>query len=426
MKLHIQGGRLIDPANNIDAPHDLYVADGKIVAIGQAPDGFSAEQTINASGQIVCPGLVDLAAHFREPGKEHKATIASESRAAVKGGITTVCCPPNTDPIADTPAVAELIHQKAELAGLVNIVSIGALTQGLEGRHITNMASLKTAGCVGVGNALKPVSNPVIMRRAMEYAATQDLTVFIHPEDQDLRDDGCVHEGPVSTRLGLPGIPVAAETVAVARELALIEQTGCRAHFHRISSARAVQMISRAQYDGLPITADVTSHHLHLNEYDLIDFNSNCHVRPPLRSQRDMEGLRSGVAKNIIAAICSDHLPHEPDAKLNPFSQTEHGISALETFLPLCLRLTEDSDINTSDLISRITHQPANILGINKGHLSVNADADICIFDPKTIWVLEEGHLVSHGKNSPFIGWQLQGRVNYTLSKGRIVFDTNA
>ena len=260
----------------------------------------------------------------------------------------------------------------------------------------------------------------------MEYAATQNLTVFIHPEDHFLRDEGCVHEGPISTRLGLPGIPVAAETVAVARELALIEQTGVRAHFHRLSSARAVQMISRAQYDGLPVTADVTAHHLHLSEYDLSDFNSHCHVRPPLRSQRDLEGLRNGVAKNIINAICSDHLPHEADAKLKPFSETEPGISALETFLPLCLRLAHDKAISMSDLIRRITWQPAQILGLDRGHLSVGAYADVCIFDPEAIWVLHEKEIISQGKNTPFTGWQLQGKVNYTLTKGRIVFEADS
>lgn len=426
MRIHIQGGHLIDPANNIDQVSDVYIADGHIVAIDAPPSGFTSDRILNAKGQIVCPGLVDLAANFREPGKEHKATIASESKAAAKSGITTLCCPPNTNPIIDTPAVAELIHQKAEQSNLVNLVTIGALTQGLGGQHLSNMASLKAAGCVGVGNALNPITNPVIMRRAMEYAATQDLTIFIHPEDHHLHNNGCVHEGPISTRLGLPGIPVAAETVAVARELALIEQTGVRAHFHRISSARAVQMISRAQYDGLPVTADVTAHHLHLTEYDLSDFNSLCHVRPPLRSQRDLDGLRTGVTKNIISAICSDHLPHEPDAKLKPFSETEPGISALETFLPLCLRIVHDNALSMSELIKRITWQPAQILGLNCGQLAIGSAADVCIFDPEAIWELNEKDIISQGKNSPFIGWQLQGKVNYTLSKGRIVFDANS
>lgn len=426
MRIRIQGGRLIDPANQIDKVSEIFIADGKIVGVDSTPTDFQSDRTIDAHNQIVCPGLIDLIASFREPGDEHKATIASESEAAVKGGLTTLCCPPNTTPIIDTAAVAELIHQKAEHAGLVQLLTIGALTQGLEGKHLSNMSSLKEAGCVGVGNALSPINNPVILRRAMEYAATHNLTVFLHPEDHYLRDNGCVHEGPVSTRLGLPGIPVAAETVAVARDLALIEQTGVRAHFHRISSARAVQMISRAQYDGLAVTADVTAQHLHLSEYDLSDFNSHCHVRPPFRSQRDQEGLAQGVAKNFISAICSDHQPHEPDAKLKPFSETEPGISALESFLPLCLRLVHNGTMNMSDLISRITYQPAQILGIDRGHLSVGSQADICIFDPETIWELEKDSMLSHGKNTPFLGWQLQGKVNYTLMHGQIVFEHNS
>ncbi len=423
MHIHIKGGRLIDPANQVDQFCDVFVADGKIAAIGDKPESFAATRILDAKDKIICPGLIDLLANFREPGNEHKATIASESKAAVKGGFTTLCIPPDTTPVIDTPAVAELINQKAELAGLVQLVTVGALTQGLESCHLSNMASLKEAGCVGVGNALTPINNPVILRRAMEYAATEGLTVFLHPEDHYLRDNGCMHEGPISTRLGLSGIPVAAETVAVARDLALIEQTGVRAHFHRISSARAVQMISRAQYDGLSVSADVTAHHLHLTEYDLSDFNSQCHVRPPLRSQRDKDGLRRGLVNNHIAAICSDHQPHEPDAKLHPFCETQPGISSLESFLPLCLRLTHDGTIGLNELISRITWQPAKILGLNLGQLSVGSQADICIFDPEAIWPLDESHMVSQGKNSPFLGWHFQGKVTHTLLKGRVVYE---
>jgi len=426
MNVHIKGGRLIDPANQLDQVIDVFIMDGKIAAIGEKPESFSNARTIDATHQIVCPGLIDLVANFREPGNEHKATIASESKAAVKGGFTTLCIPPDTMPIIDTPAVAELINQKAEQGGLVQLVCIGALTQGLKSTHLSNMANLKEAGCVGVGNAFTPIKNPVILRRAMEYAATQNLTVFLHPEDHYLRDDGCIHEGPISTRLGLPGIPVAAETVAVARDLALIEQTGVRAHFNRLSSARAVQMISRAQYDGLAVTADVSAHHLHLTEYDVSDFNSQCHVRPPLRSQRDKEGLCQGLINNNISAICSDHQPHEPDAKLHPFSATEPGISGLESFLPLCLRLTHEGKISLSDLISRITWQPAKILGIDRGKLDVGSQADICIFDPEAIWPLNDTDMLSQGKNTPFLGWHLQGKVTHTLLKGDIVFEQTA
>ncbi len=424
MQIHIHSGRLIDPANNIDQQSDLYVADGRVVGVSYAPENFVPSNTIDATNKIVCPGFIDLCAHFREPGAEQKATIASEAKAAAHSGITTVCCPPNTQPVIDTPAVAELIHQKAEHADGVRIVTLGALTKGLQGAQLSNMAALKEAGCVGVSNALEPIANPLIMRRAMEYAATQDLTIFLHPEDHWLWNNGRMHEGVVSTRLGLPGIPQAAETVAVARDLALIEQTGIRAHFCRLSSARAVQMLARAQYDGLPITADVTAHHLHLSEIDVGDFDSQCHVRPPLRTLRDQEGLRAGVAKGTIGAICSDHQPHEPDAKLEPFSETAPGISALETLLPLSLRLVNDNVIDLPTMISRLTWEPAQILGIEGGRLGTSDRADICIFDPEKFWDLKN-NIVSRGHNTPFIGWELQGQVTHTLVAGKIVFQRN-
>lgn len=422
MRIHIRGGRLIDPANQRDETIDVFVADGLIAGIGQAPDGFKAAHTIDANDQIVCPGLIDLSAHLREPGQTHKATIASESQAASRGGITTLCQSPMTKPILDTPAVAELIRQKAEATQRVRIFTIGALTQGLEGTHLASMAALKDAGCVGVSNGWTAVSSPLVMRRAMEYAATFDLTVFLIPEDASLRNGGCAHEGAVSTRLGLPGIPQAAETVAVARDLALVEQTGVRAHLCRLSTARAVQMVARAQYDGMPITADTAIHHLHLTEMDVADFNANCHVQPPLRALRDREGLRQGLTKGTLGAICSDHQPHEADAKLKPFRDTEPGISGLETLLPLSLRLAEDNVCSLSDVIARLTVGPARILGVDGGRLSVGDRADICIFDPRPHWVVDAKKFVSRGKNTPFNGWELKGEVTYTLFNGKVVF----
>ncbi len=423
MKIEIKQGRIIDPANDIDTTQDLFISNGKIVALGAPPQGFIADKSIDASHQIVCPGFVDLRAHLREPGQEHKGTIASETRAAARSGITTLCCPPNTHPIIDTPAVAELIQRHADAAGHARVVPLGALTQGLEGNAITEMHALKAAGCVGVSNAMQPVANTLILRRAMEYAATHDLTVFIHAEDRDLASNGCVHEGAVGSRLGLPGIPTAAETVAVASTLALVEETGARVHFSMLSSKRALQKISRAKYDGLPISCDVSAHHLHLTEIDLLGFNSQCHVRPPLRTQRDLEGLRKGLADGTIAAICSDHHPHEADAKLAPFSATEHGISALETLLPLALRVVDDGILSMTQMIASLTHQPAEILGITAGTLSIGQLADICIFDPERYWTLDDHSMLSHGHNTPFLNWEMKGEVTHTLLGGKTVYE---
>ncbi len=422
--LSIINGRIIDPANNMDAQHDIHINNGKIIALGTPPQGFSAKRTLDASNKIVCPGLIDLRAAMREPGLEHIATIASETRAAASAGITTLCCPPDTLPIIDTPAVANLIRYQANQAGYARVFPLGALTKSLSGEQISEMVALKEAGCIGVSNALSPITNTLVMRRAMEYAATYDLTVFLHAEDHWLRNDGCVHEGAMSTRYGLPGIPEAAETVAVARDLALIEQTGVRAHFCGISTGQAIRMIGRAQHDGVNVSADVTAHHLHLSEVDVSKFNSMCHVRPPLRTQRDQSSLRMGLKQGIVSAICSDHQPHNADAKLAPFSDTAHGISALETLLPLSLKLANDVRLlSLSEVIAHLTHKPASILGINSGTLTIGRAADICIFDPEHEWILSENAVQSQGLNSPFLGWDLKGRVFYTLLDGKVVFE---
>ena len=422
MRILIKNGRVIDPANSIDKVTNVYIADGKISAVADSLDDFNADQEIDANGQLVCPGLVDLSARLREPGLEHKATIASETRAAAAAGITSLVTPPDTDPVIDTPAVVKLIRKTAQDAGHCKVYSLGAATQGLGGEHLSEMGALKAAGCVGISNALTPIKNPLIMKRIMEYAATFDLTLFLFSEDATLRHAGCVHEGAISTRLGLPGIPEAAETVAVARDLALIADTGVRAHFCHISSVRALQMIARAQFDGLPVTVDVAAHQLYLTDMDIGEFNSQCHVRPPLRGQRDMQGLREGVYRGSISAICSDHQPHEEDAKLNPFIETEAGISALETLLPLILRLTDETPLSLTDAIAKTTVEPATIIGIDAGTLSVGAAADIIVVDPETYWKVASENLLSRGHNSPFTDWDMKGQVSHTLLSGKIVF----
>ncbi len=423
MKILIAQGHVIDPANQLDQIADLAIEDGRILACGEIPTGFKAEKTLDASDQIVCPGLIDLAARLREPGAEHKATIASETRAAAAGGITTLCIPPDTRPIIDTPAVSELIHQKAEAAGFAKVVTLGALTRQLKGEQLAEMIKLQQdGGCVGVSNAHQPVKNNLIMRRAMEYAASCGLTIFLYADDPGLSGQGCVHEGSISTRLGLPGIPESAETVAVARELMLIEQTGVRAHFCQLSCAHSVLMIARAQHDGLPVSMDVSAHQLHLTDMDIGYFNSECHLLPPLRTQRDRDALRKGLGNGNINAICSDHQPHDADAKLAPFAETEPGISALETLLPLSLRLVDDGVLSLANLIAKLTTEPAKILGLNRGHLSAGADADICIFDPHQHWNVEPEKFISRGKNSPFASWELKAKVTHTLLNGQIVY----
>ncbi|MGA8261890.1 MAG: dihydroorotase [Arenicellales bacterium] len=418
----IENGRLVDPANGVDRIATVYIGEGFVVGLDDGPEGFVAGRRIDAAGMIVCPGLIDLRARLREPGQEHKATMASEIDAAVAGGITTLSVPPDTFPPIDTPAMAQMIQQKAWQIGKSFIHPLGALTQGLAGEHLTDMAALGEAGCVGVSNALQPVRDTVVMRRAMQYASTFDLTVFLHSQDPWLQGNGCVHEGEVSTRLGLPAIPEAAETVGVGRDLALMETTGARCHFNGLSTARSVDMIARAQRDGIPATADVTAHHLHLSEHDIGFFNTQCHVIPPLRSSRDRERLLEGIRDGTIAAVCSDHQPHEPDAKLAPFSESAPGISGLETLLPLTLRLVDDGVIDLPRALALLTMEPARILGIDAGHLAVGATADVCIFDPDAEWTLDRREMVSRGRNTPFQGWPLKGRVRYTLVGGEVAF----
>ena len=374
-KLLIRGGRVIDPANGVDKRADVCIANGRILSVGRRPDGFFPDREISIPGQIVCPGLIELSARLREPGAEHKATIASETEAAASAGITTLCCPPDTDPIIDTPAVVELIRRRAIQSGRAQVLTLGALTQGLAGEQLSEMAALKRAGCVGVSNAYYPVRDARVMRRAMEYAATFGLTVFLHPEDASLRDRGCAHEGAVSARLGLPPIAEAAETVAVARDLALIAQIGVRAHFCRLSSARAAAMIELARQDGLPVSADCAVHHLHLTEDAIGEFDSRCHVRPPLRAAADRDGLRRALAGGALSALCCDHQPHEDGAKLAPFPASAPGVSGLETLLPLALRLEDPDDFSLTEIIARLTCGPAGVLGINAGALSPNAQA---------------------------------------------------
>lgn len=419
MKLHIKNGHVVDPASQLDFQQDIFVENGVIIAITSELNGFVADQEIDATGLIVCPGLIDLNARMTIKG------IESETHAAVKGGITALCIPPDTTPIIDNPAAIELIEDHAKKAGRTMVHTIGALTQQLEGKLLSEMLALKEAGCLGVSNGLNTIENTLIQRRAMEYAATLDLTLFINSADPWLQAQGCVHEGTVSTRLGLGGIPEAAETIAVSRDLLLIEQTGVNAHFHNISTARAVQMIGEAQQRGLAVTADVCAHQLHLTEHDIGNYDSLSHVIPPLRSIRDRDQLQQGLRDGIISAICSNHKPLSNDAKLGPFAETTPGISGLETLLPLTLKMVDDDELSLQQAIACLTSQPAAILGIDAGHLKVGSQADICIINPDAHNECQPEQFASAGKNSPFKGWLFNNQVVHTLINGQTVFDLN-
>lgn len=420
--IHIKNGRLIDPAQQLDAMQDIFIIDGKIAALDKPPANFKSELTIDAKQQIVCPGLIDMQVRMREPGQEHKATIASESLAAVKGGITSVCYPPDILPINDHPAITEFLLNRAQQTQKINLWPIAALTQQLKGEQLTEMAALKAAGCVGVSNANEPITDTRVWRRAFEYAATVDLPVLLRPEDYWLAKNGCVHEGIVATRLGLPAIPAAAEVNAVAQALILAEITGVRLHLSQLSTAAAVELLIQAQAKSLPVTADVAVHQLFLTEMDIDNFNSACHVRPPLRSLSDQYALREAVKNGSIQAICSDHEPQDSDAKLRPFAQTAPGISGLETLLSLCWRLTHKDFMTPMAVLSALTQGPAAILHLPVGTLSLHQQADICIFDPQQTWSVDINQWTSKGKNTPFLNWEMFGKVTWTLKSGNVVY----
>jgi dihydroorotase len=416
--LVLLNGRLLDPATGGDKVANLYIENGRIAAIGTAPKNYQAEVTVDATGLIVCPGLVDLCARLREPGYEFKATIRSETTAAALAGITTVCIPPDTDPVIDEPALVDLIQKRAQAHGGADVAILGALTTKLEGTQLSQMATLKAAGCSGLSNALRPVANNRVWYRALEYAATHALTLHVVPLEPALANNGVAHAGAVATRLGLPGIPVSAETVAIAQLLALIEETGARVHFGRISSAAGIAMIAAAKTRKLPITADVAIHQLLLNESAIEGFDSQAHVIPPLRSEQDRQALVAAVKSGVIDAICSDHQPHDQDAKQNPYPDTEAGISALDTLLGLACQLAEREQIPLLRVLAALTSAPADILGLQRGRIAAGLRADLCIYNPQQPWTVEASQLRSSGKNTPFTGARLDARAVYTVING--------
>jgi dihydroorotase len=421
MKIHIKNGHLIDPKNGIDAKQDIYIAAGKIAGIGKSPEGFTANQTIDATNLVVIPGLVDLSARLREPGFEHKATLESEMQAAAAGGVTSLACPPDTDPVLDEPGLVEMLKHRAKQLNQAHVYPLGALTHQLAGIEITEMCELNEAGCVGFSQADIAIKDTQVLWRAMQYAATFGFTVWLRPEEPYLAKDGVAHDGEVAARLGLKGIPAAAETLAIASILRIAKETGANVHLCRLSTAEGVDMVRAAKKTGQKVTCDVSANHLHLTDFDIGYFDANVHLKPPARSQRDKTALSKGLADGTIDAICSDHTPVDDDAKLYPFAEAEAGATGLELLLPLTLKWAEDNKLSLSDAVKHITQSPANILGIAAGDLSINASADICVFDAKQYWKIEPKALLSQGKNTPFLGMELAGKVRYTLVNGHVV-----
>ena len=412
--IEIRHGRVIDPASGRDTTESVFIADGHILALGTAPAGFTPDTVLDASGLIVCPGLIDLSAR--------KLTQESELTAAVAGGITTACCPPDTDPPLDEPSLIAPLLQRAASVGKARVAAIGALTLGLKGETLAEMLNLSRAGCIAFSQAGRALSNHRTLRRALQYAATFDLPVWLHAEDTALANEGVAHEGEVAARLGLAGIPVSAETVALHCIIELAAETGARVHLTRLSSAAGVEIVSRAKARGARITCDISIHALHYCDASIGHFNTHARLSPPLRSPQDREGLRQALSDGVIDALCSDHTPVSDDGKLLPFDEAKAGAIGLELLLPLALRWAEIKQRSLSAALAPITCGPATVAGLPGGHLSPGAPADLCLFDPTETWTVDSASLHSRYRNSLSLGETLQGRVKHTLVAGQVVF----
>ena len=425
MNIVIKQGRVIDPANRVDAIKDVYIADGRIASIGPVPADFHAERVIDATGLVVSPGLVDLSARLREPGYEYKATLESELDAAVAGGVTSLLCPQDTDPVLDEPGLVEMLVHRARLLNQSHVYPLGALTAGLKGKELTEMAELTEAGCVGFAQAEEPVQDTTVLQRAMQYASTFGFTVWLRPQDPYLGRGGVAHAGPLASRLGLSGVPVTSETVALHTIFELMRSTGAKVHICRISSASGLALIRAARAEGLPVTCDVGAHHIHLTDNDIGFFDSNARMTPPLRSQRDRDAIQAALLDGTIDAICSDHTPLDDEEKLLPFAEASPGATGLELLLSLTIKWAHDAHATGADLstaIARITCDAARVAGINAGSLTVGGVADVCVFDPAARWKVEPAALRSQGKHTPLIGYELPGQVKHTIVSGRVAF----
>jgi dihydroorotase len=426
MALLIRGGHVIDPGR-VNGSADVLIENGTIAMVGQnllttsRPDA-SAIAIIDASGKLVLPGLVDLHVHLREPGFEYKETIETGAAAAVAGGFTSVCCMPNTNPVNDNQSVTEFILEQARAAGLANVFPVGAVTKGSEGKELAEIGDLRRTGCVAISDDGRPVMNSLVMRRAMEYALAFDLPVIDHCEDLHLAEGGCMNEGAVSTELGLPGIPAAAEDVMVARNLALAELTGARLHLAHISTAGSVRMVREAKARGIPVTAEACPHHFSLTEEAVRGFNTLAKMNPPLRTWRDVQAIKEGLRDGTIDVVATDHAPHAAQEKQLEFADAPFGVVGLETALPLTLALVEEGVLTLEAAVAKLTSEPARTFGLPKGTLAPGVDADVVLVDPLQSWEVDPSRFRSKSRNTPFAGWKVKGRVMTTLVGGKVVY----
>ena len=435
MKILIRNGRLIDPASGRDELGDVAIAAGRILTLGRVPADFQPMRVIDATGCIVAPGLVDLAARLREPGHEHEGMLESELNAAAAGGVTSLVCQPDTDPTLDEPGLVEMLKFRARKLSLCRLFPLGALTRGLAGEVLTEMAELTEAGCVGFSQAEVPILDTLALQRALQYAATFGYTVWLRPQDGWL-GKGVAASGAVATRLGLSGVPVAAETIALLTIIELVRSTGARVHLCRLSSAAGVALLRAAKAEGLPLTADVSINSLHLTDVDIGFFNPAMRLTPPLRQGADRAALRAALADGTIDALVSDHTPVDEDAKNLPFGEAEPGATGLELLLSLALKWGSDSGLSLATTLARVTSDPVRVLGESLGSLSSSAGqlvaggvADLCIFDPDATWRVTPQDLASQGKHTPFAfeatGFALPGRVRATLVAGTVAYEAS-
>jgi dihydroorotase len=423
MKIHIQGGTLIDPASGTEHQQDVFIAAGKIVALGAAPAGFQAERTLDARGLYVAPGLVDLCARLREPGYEHKATLESEMAAALAGGVTSLVCLPDTDPVLDEAGLIEMLNYRVGKLDRSRVYPLGALTVGLKGEVITEMVSLTEAGCIGFTQADRPIADTQALLRALQYASTYGYAVWLRPQDAYLSKGGVAASGALASRLGLSGVPVSAETIALFTLFELVRVTGARVHVMHLSSAAGVELVRAAKAEGLPLTCDVSANHLHLIDMDIGYFDAQFRLDPPLRQQRDREAIRAGLADGTIDAICSVHTPVDDDEKLLPFAEATPGATGLELLLSLTVKWAQEAGVPLARALARITSAPATVMQVSAGHLAVGEDADLCVFDANAHWRVEPRALKSQGHNTPFLGYELPAVVRATIVAGRIGFE---
>jgi len=427
MRILIEGGRVVDPANTVDAVLDVLIEDGRIAAVGplrSARDAAPPDRVLDARGKVVCPGFVDLHVHLREPGREDKETIATGTRAAARGGFTSVCCMPNTHPVNDNQSVTEFILDRAKREGSVNVFPVGAITKGQQGEELAEIGELVRAGCVAISDDGKPAMNAEVMRRALEYAGMFGIPVVQHAEDLHLTGKGVMHEGLVSTELGLRGIPAASEAVIVARDLLLAELAGSHYHVAHITTAEAVGLVRDAKAKGLKVTCEVCPHHFALSDDAVRNFNTNAKMSPPLRSTRHVEAIKAALRDGTIDAIATDHAPHTLQEKEQEFDYAPNGIIGLETAFGLTVTmLVEGEVLSLSQAIARLTCEPARVFSLPKGTLSVGVDADVTIVDPTREWVVDVKSFASKSRNSPFHGWKLRGEVLATIVGGKVVWE---